>query len=96
MLARIRSQVVGGQKWQIKNTLLHTRHHQYYRQFNPNLYILQHCDVWHPHRVLPVKNSEINFYSIEYFQSFEPKNTLYHNKIITFYHFEPLPPANLK
>ena len=36
-----------------------------------------------PHRVLPKgKNSDINFYFIEYFHSFVPKNTLYHNKII--------------
>ena len=49
------------------------------------------------HPVLPRgKKSDINFYFIENFQSFVPKNTLYHNRIITFYHFEPLPPANLK
>ena len=51
----------------------------------------------HMHRVLPRgKNSVINFYFIEYFQSFVPKNTLYHNRIITSYHFEPLTPSNLK
>ena len=54
-------------------------------------------DKYRAHRVLPKgKNSDINFYFIEYFHSFVPKNTLCHTKIITFYHFERLPLANLK
>ena len=53
--------------------------------------------IRHTHRVLPRgKNSDINFDFIEYFRSFVPKNTLYHNGIIPSYHIEPLPQANQK